>query len=53
MPEQDTDLLEILICEVGQDTQVNFSAKRWAYSDMPSFRATALSPASPPRARLN
>jgi hypothetical protein len=23
MPEQDTDLLEILICEVGQDTQVN------------------------------
>jgi hypothetical protein len=36
MTEQDANVLEVLIGEMGQyGESIPFSAKRWAYSDMP------------------
>jgi hypothetical protein len=38
MPEQDADIFEVLISQMGSAaTLIPFSAKRWAYSAMPSF----------------
>ena len=39
MPEEDADVLKVLIGQVGGglEKSMPFSAKRWTYSDMPSF----------------
>ena len=39
MPEQDADIFEVLIGQMSgvPQTLIPFSAKRWAYSDMPRF----------------
>src|SRR5262245_19303266 len=37
LPERQSEVFKMLIGQVGKDRAINAAAKRWAYSDMPSF----------------